>query len=102
MVLPTAVLFRTGKWLLMTTVGSDPNVRVTQIEEKQYKEQLTARGIPAEHIRSYGFAFEGKMRVLVGFLVLFSGCQESQSKEKYDVWTNGKKDIVMDKFAFEV
>ena len=42
------------------------------------------------------------MRVLVGLLVLFSGCQESQSKEKYDVWTNGKKDIVMDKFAFEV
>ena len=82
---------------------------MTQIEEKQYKEQLTARGIPAEHIRSYGFAFEGKtvmigyeVRVLVGFLVLFSGCQESQSKEKYDVWTNGKKDIVMDKFAFEV
>ena len=47
------------------TVGSDPNVRVTQIEEKQYKEQLTARGIPAEHIRSYGFAFEGKT-VMIG------------------------------------
>ena len=29
-----------------------------QIEKKQYAAQLTARGIPKEHIRSYGFAFE--------------------------------------------
>ena len=36
-----------------------------QIEKKQYAAQLIASGIPKEHIRSYGFAFEGK-KVLIG------------------------------------
>jgi hypothetical protein len=36
-----------------------------QIEEKQYANELTAAGIPEEHIRKYGFAFEGKT-VLIG------------------------------------
>lgn len=36
-----------------------------QIEKKQYAAQLVSRGIPKEHIRSYGFAFQGK-RVLIG------------------------------------
>ena len=36
-----------------------------QIEKKQYAAQLMERGIPAEHIRKYGFAFEGK-KVLIG------------------------------------
>lgn len=36
-----------------------------QIVEKQYAARLIARGIPKTHIRSYGFAFEGKM-VLIG------------------------------------
>lgn len=36
-----------------------------QIREKQYTAQLTAKGIPEEHIRSYGFAFQGK-EVLIG------------------------------------
>lgn len=36
-----------------------------QIEKKQYAAQLVGRGIPREHIRSYGFAFQGK-HVLIG------------------------------------
>ena len=36
-----------------------------KIEEKQYEDSLIARGIPAERIRKYGFAFEGK-NVLIG------------------------------------
>ena len=38
---------------------------LAQIEEKQYEVDLVARGIPAERIRKYGFAFEGK-KVLIG------------------------------------
>ena len=38
---------------------------LAQIKEKNYAADLIARGIPAEHIRSYGFAFEGK-KVLIG------------------------------------
>ncbi|MDD6233414.1 MAG: PD-(D/E)XK nuclease domain-containing protein, partial [Frisingicoccus sp.] len=38
---------------------------LAQIERKQYAAQLINRGIPKEHIRSYGFAFQGK-HVLIG------------------------------------
>ena len=36
-----------------------------QIEEKQYTSLLIDKGIPKEHIRTYGFAFQGK-NVLIG------------------------------------
>lgn len=38
---------------------------LNQIEKKQYEASLTARGIPQERIRKYGFAFQGK-KVLIG------------------------------------
>lgn len=38
---------------------------LAQIEEKGYSAELTARGIPAQRIRRYGFAFSGK-EVLIG------------------------------------
>ena len=36
-----------------------------QIEEKKYETVLIVKGIPAERIHKYGFAFEGK-KVLIG------------------------------------
>lgn len=36
-----------------------------QIREKQYEAVLLSKGVPAERIRKYGFAFEGK-KVLIG------------------------------------
>lgn len=58
------------KWSLIDTEEEDSlketvQAALKQIEEKKYAQTLMEHGIPMEHIRSYGFAFEGK-KVLIG------------------------------------
>ena len=48
-----------------TSLKDTVNDALRQIQEKQYSAQLLSRGIMEDHIRCYGFTFQGK-KVLIG------------------------------------
>ena len=47
------------------TLADTVQQALKQIEDKKYEMVLQEKGVPAERIRKYGFAFEGK-RVMIG------------------------------------
>ena len=48
-----------------TSLQDTVQAALAQIDERNYDAELLVRGIPADRIRHYGFAFEGK-KVLIG------------------------------------
>ena len=52
-------------YIVELKIDNSAEAALQQIEEKQYAAALEAKGIAANRIRKYGFAFEGK-NVLIG------------------------------------
>ena len=42
------------------TLADTVQTALQQIRDRKYGARLTASGVPADHIRAYGFAFRGK------------------------------------------
>ena len=64
--LPAIIMeFKSKSRMYTETLEEALQKALQQIEEKNYDAELLALGIPKEHIRHYGFAFEGK-KVLIG------------------------------------
>ncbi len=57
------------KAILVVSFGTSHNdtreKTIDQIENRKYDAELIAHGVEKEHIRHYGFAFDGK-KVLIG------------------------------------
>ena len=64
--LPAIIMeFKSKSRMYTETLEEALQKALQQIEEKNYDAELLALGIPKDHIRHYGFAFEGK-KVLIG------------------------------------
>ena len=64
--LPAIIMeFKSKSRMYTETLEEALQKALQQIEEKNYDTELLALGIPKDHIRHYGFAFEGK-KVLIG------------------------------------